>query len=151
MEVNRRDLACGLIFAALGLAFVVYAWTTLPIGEAVAMGPGYFPMVLGVVLMALGAVVALSGRSGPTVQFPPVAWRGVGLIIAAVLFFGLTVRGLGMAPSLLVATFMAARAAPQVRPRSALIVSVVLTFFNIVVFVFALRLPYAIIGPWLGG
>jgi hypothetical protein len=150
MSARQRDVVCGLLFVAVGLAFVVYAWFVLPIGQAFAMGPGYFPIVLGLVLAALGASICL-GRSAPgAAAFPPVAWLGLALIIGSVLFFAVTVRGLGLGPSLLVSTFMAAMATRQMSAANSALLAVVLTAVNVGVFVYALRMPYPVIGPWLG-
>lgn len=151
MGARGRNTACGVLFASLGLAFAIHAWRTLPVGQASAMGPGYFPIVLGGLLFALGAGICLAGQNRSAISLPPVSWRGVILITSTALFFGATVRGLGFAPSLLVASFMAALATGQLKPRSALLLSVVLTSCNVAIFVFALRLPYPLIGPWLGG
>jgi hypothetical protein len=153
MRTSRNNLTCGVLFACVGLAFVIHAWRTLPAGQASAMGPGYFPILLGLLLIALGAVISL-GRGGQDEEpaaLPPIAWRGVLLIAGAALVFGLTVRGLGMAPSLLIATFLAALSTGQMTPSRALLFSAVLTSVNTALFVFALGLPYPVIGPWLGG
>lgn len=150
MRASRTNLICGALFAGLGLAFAVYAWHGLKVGRASAMGPGYFPIMLGALLIGLGALIGLERRDGPGPALPPVSWRGVALIAGAALVFGLTVRGLGMVPSLLVATFMAAMATGQMTAPRALLFSAVLTAFNVAIFVFALRLPYPVIGPWLG-
>ena len=49
---SQRDFFSGLLFIVAGAAF---AWgaSTYPIGRAARMGPGYFPFVLGVVLIAV--------------------------------------------------------------------------------------------------
>lgn len=151
MMARRRDIACGLVFATLGLGFGAGAWWTLPVGRAVSMGPGYFPVVLGIVLASLGVVIIVKAAAEAGSKLPPVAWTGISLIIGAVLAFGLCVRGAGLAPSLLVATFMAAMATRKMSVTGAAVLSVLLTVFNVGIFVFALRLPYPVIGPWLGG
>ncbi|CAH1694054.1 putative tricarboxylate transport protein TctB [Hyphomicrobiales bacterium] len=150
MRVRRINVACGAVFTGVGLFFGISSLLNLPVGQASAMGPGYFPIVLSTILCALGMIIVLSGEDHEAPSLPPISWRAVILVTGAALFFGMTVRGLGMAPSLLIATFMATMATGQLTPRQALLLSVILTLFNIGVFVFALRLPYAIIGPWLG-
>jgi hypothetical protein len=142
---------CGLVFACIGLFFVVNAWRTLPIGEASSMGPGYFPIGLGLVLMILGLIIGVSESNLEVRVFPPLPWRGVMLITASVLFFGLTVRSLGFAPSLLVSTFVAGLATGRLAPVPAVVLSVAVTLFSIGVFVIGLGMPYPVIGPWLGG
>ena len=52
---SQKDFFAGLLFLALGVAF---AWgaTTYNVGTGARMGPGYFPLMLGVVLAIMGAV-----------------------------------------------------------------------------------------------
>ena len=151
MRIARNNVACGAVFACIGLFFVGHAWRTLPVGDASSMGPGFFPIGLGLLLIVLGSIIGF-GDSGPdTRSLPPLPWRGVTLITAAVLVFGLTVRSLGFAPSLMVATFVAGLATGRLKPVPALVLSVVVTAFSIAVFLVGLRMPYPLVGPWLGG
>ncbi|MET0741810.1 MAG: tripartite tricarboxylate transporter TctB family protein [Microvirga sp.] len=151
MGIVRSNLVCGGIFACIGLFFVVDAWRTLPIGEASSMGPGYFPIGLGLLLIVLGLVIGFGESTPDTRDVPPLPWRGVTLVTGSVLFFGLTVRSLGFAPSLLVSTFVAGLATGRLKTAPALALGVVLTAFAIAVFVIGLGMPYPVIGPWLGG
>lgn len=148
MAAAKRDLVCGLVFIAIGLFFAVRAWIGLPIGSPVSMGPGFFPLVLGLVLAVFGAVIA-AASAPPVEALQPVGWHGILLISLAVSFFALAAQPLGMLPSLFFGTLIAAFAPRQARLRPALMLSAVLTAFNIGVFVLALRLPYPIIGEWL--
>ncbi len=56
----RPDLLAGGTFMAVGLAFAV-ASSRYELGSPLQMGPGYYPLVLGVLLVALGAGVAVEG------------------------------------------------------------------------------------------
>ena len=62
------------------------------------MGPGYFPLVLAGALAALGVAIVAKGVTAAAAETPigPVPWRGAILILAALVFFGATVRGLGL-------------------------------------------------------
>ena len=53
---SQKDFFAGLMFLVVGGAF---AWgaTNYTIGEGARMGPGYFPLVLGVILALIGVVV----------------------------------------------------------------------------------------------
>ena len=62
---SQKDFVSGLMFMAVGGGF---AWGAVDyeIGEAARMGPGYFPFMLGMILLGLGALVAFNGfKSGP--------------------------------------------------------------------------------------
>ncbi len=56
--VRHRDFAAGLFFLLLGLAVAGTA-SRYPIGTAMRMGPGYFPMLLGAILALLGLGIAI--------------------------------------------------------------------------------------------
>ncbi len=145
-----RDVLAGLTFVGFGLAFAVVA-ASYEVGSALRMGPGYFPLVLGGLLAFLGVLIIakgfLAGEGGPIGAVP---WRALALILAAVLFFGLTVRGLGLVPSTFVTALMAAFASRRTGVVAALLISVGLTVLCVLVFVVALSLRLALLGPWLG-
>ncbi len=149
MTANRRDLIAGIAFVVIGAAFGLNAWLSLRIGEAQSMGPGYFPVFLGLILVGFGAAIAFSAIGKPDESLGQVSWRGVALVTAGIVFFATTVRGLGMGPALSVATFLAARASGRLSLRGSLLLAVGLAAFCVVVFLYALRLPYPVIGPWL--
>ena len=89
MQRDLKDILAGLVFIAFGLAFAVMA-TSYEIGSTLRMGPGYFPFVLGGILAILGGVIAIKGfLAGEGEAIGAIPWRAVGLIIGAVLFFGL--------------------------------------------------------------
>ena len=96
MQKSLRDLIAGLIFVAFGLAFAGTA-LTYDLGSALRMGPGYFPLVLGGLLVLLGLAIAAEGccaaRDAP---IGPIPWRGLLFLTAAVLVFGFFVRRLGI-------------------------------------------------------
>ena len=149
MRVNPKDVAAGAIFIAIGLAFSLNAWFTLKIGAARSMGPGYFPVLFGAILVGLGLVIVLMAIGRPKEAFGDVSWRGVFLVTASIVFFAVTVRGLGMALALGGATVMAAMSSKRLSFVGTLITSASLTTFSVLVFIYALRLPYPVIGPWL--
>src|SRR3954466_6030160 len=70
----------------------------LEMGTSFRMGPGYFPTVLSIVMIGLGAVITLQALRGPLQEtsFGQVPWRGLTLIIGAPLVFGETLIGLGL-------------------------------------------------------
>ncbi len=149
------DLSAGAAFVALGLAFAV-AGSRYDVGSALQMGSGYVPLLLGGILAILGLVIVIAAFRGvdPTVAQAdrgPVPWRRMGLLVAAVMFFGFTVRGLGLGPTLLVATFLAALAGHGTRPVRAALIAIGLTVLCLGIFVGLLQLRLPILGDWLGG
>lgn len=149
MPRSLKDILAGLVFVAFGLAFAVVA-TSYEIGSPLRMGPGYFPFVLACLLVLLGGLIAAKGLlAGEGEAIGAIPWRAVGLIIAAVLFFGLTVRGLGLVPSVFVTALMSGFASRRTTLLMGLLVTAGLTILCILVFVVALRLRLPLLGPWI--
>ena len=92
---NQKDFFGGLLFIAIGLAF---AWgaSAYEIGRAAHMGPGYFPLAVGVLLAALGAVIVFKSLVIETADGEPVGrwpWRPLFFITLANALFGLLLGG----------------------------------------------------------
>jgi hypothetical protein len=114
------------------------------------MGPGYIPLVLGGLLTAFGVAVVVKGFiAGEGEPVGEVPWRAIILITAAVMFFGVTVRGLGVVGALFGASLLAALAREQTSPLIALLIAIGLTAFSVVLFIFALQLRLPLVGPWV--
>lgn len=147
---NPKDVLAGLLFIALALLF---AWQTreLPMGSAVRMGPGYFPLVLSGLLGLLGLIVLVNGLRFPGEMPSGIAWRALFVIIGSVVFFGFAVRPLGFLPALAISVFVSAMASSKFHIVTALINTAVMTLFCWAVFIKGLGLPLAMLGPWLGG
>lgn len=149
LSFSSRDIICGLLFILVGLFFAIQAYG-LDLGTAFRMGPGYFPLVLAGILVILGVVVIIQGTQLEHEPMGPIAWRGLLFILPAPIFFGLTVRGLGFVPSLFFTGLLAAFASTKMRPGMALVLVGGLTLFSVIVFSYALGLPFRRFGPWLG-
>lgn len=147
---NPKDVLSGLLFIALGLLF---AWQTqdLPMGTAVRMGPGYFPLLLSGLLGLLGLIILINGLRFPGEMPSGIAWRAVVIITGAVVFFGFAVRPLGFLPALGITVFVAATASRLFTFKTAIANTVVMVIFAWAVFIKGLGLPIPILGPWLGG
>jgi hypothetical protein len=145
LHAARKDLLAGGTFVVIGLAFAIAA-SNYELGTALRMGPGYFPLVLLGIGIAVSGFVAASGD-----DLGPVPWKAMALLVAALIFFGYTVRGLGIVPALLVSVFLTAIAAHRARLVPAVITAVSLTALSVLVFVILLQLRLPYFGPWLQG
>ncbi|HEY8047853.1 MAG TPA: tripartite tricarboxylate transporter TctB family protein [Ramlibacter sp.] len=157
---SQRDFVSGVMFVALGIAF---AWgaANYPIGAAAQMGPGYFPLVLGVVLAALGMFIVFGSLVVETEDGEPMgawAWRPLGFIIAANVAFGVLVGGLpaigvpplGLIAAVVVLTFVAALAGRGFVLREVAVLALVLAFASGVALVLLLQLQVPL-WPWFVG
>ena len=147
----RKDLLAGAVFIVFGLAFAITS-TTYEVGSPLRMGPGFFPLVLGVLLVVLGVSIAIKGFvAGEGGEIGTVPWRSLVLLLAAIFFFGFTVRGLGLAPALFVTVLLAGLAGRSPRLIPAVVIAASLTALSVLIFVVILQLRLQLVGPWLGG
>jgi hypothetical protein len=145
-----KDIGAGLIFIAIGVLFALGS-LELELGTPLRMGPGYFPLVLAGLLVALGLAIAAQGVGRPAAERMVVPWRGLVLILATPVVFGLTVRGLGLLPALLLIVLISSFASRRMSVPLALALCVGLSLFCILVFNLGLGLPLRLLGPWLPG
>ena len=93
---SQKDFWSGLMFMGAGIAF---AWgaTNYTVGEGARMGPGYFPLMLGILLTVIGLFVVFEAMVVETEDGEPVgkfAWKPLFFIIASNLVFGLCLGGI---------------------------------------------------------
>jgi hypothetical protein len=144
------DILAGTIFIGFGGAFAVATLAGYDIGTPFAMGPGFFPLMLGGLLVALGILVVGSGFVAERAEgLGIVPWRAIVLLPIAFIVFGLSVRNLGVVPALFVTTLLAAFASERMRVFSGLVIAVGLTVASVLIFIVALQLRLPLFGPWL--
>jgi hypothetical protein len=144
------DVLAGGIFVLIGGAFVVGS-LGYELGTPLRMGPGAFPLLVGVAVAALGVAIIIKGLiAGEVVSFGPIPWRAVAAIVLAVLFFGFAVRGLGFVPTSAVTALLTTLASAHVRLRTAVAVAAGLTVAGTLIFVVGLQVRIPLWGPWLG-
>ncbi|MHA6297187.1 tripartite tricarboxylate transporter TctB family protein [Devosia sp. CAU 1758] len=149
LNASRNDLASGAIFVAFGAYFALEA-LRYEFGTPFRMGPGFMPIVLGGVLIALGIAVAAKGMGKPDTEVaPPWPWRGLLLVLGTILFFAATFRGLGFIPVVLIAGFVTAMSSAKNTVLSALVISVGLCLLCYLIFVVGLGMIVPLVGPWL--
>jgi len=101
---NSRDFVAGLVFIAIGIAALIGA-SEYPLGTVRSIGPGYYPILVGIALALLGAAIAFKGlkpSTGPesTPDEGGLALRPLVFVVAAVVAFGLLVRPFGLAAAI---------------------------------------------------
>lgn len=154
---SQKDFASGLLFIATGLVFAIGA-TAYDIGTAARMGPGYFPLILGVLLAILGVIVtltALGKEPNPEERIGRIAWRPLIFILGANLAFGVLLGGLpsiglppfGLVAAIVALTFIASLASGEFRWKSVMATAVVLAVGSYLVFIIALKLQMPV-WPW---
>jgi hypothetical protein len=158
---SHQDFFSGLMFLVIGLAF---AWgaTTYHIGEGARMGPGYFPLLLGIVLSALGGFIIFESLVVETEDGEPVgkwAWKPLCYIIGANLLFGILLGGLpsiglpamGMMIAIIVVTFVSELAGNEFHLKEMIILSIVLAIGSYLAFIILLKLQFPVWPSFITG
>lgn len=146
LRINVPDLAFAVFLVALGaLAFGLAG--TLSVGTAAAMGPGYVPRGLAIIIMIYGVALGIRAMVAGHVAFPSTEWRPLFLILGSVAVFAVLLPLAGLALTSFALVICAGFAAYDVRVRENAIAAVTLSAFAVVLFVMALGLPIPV-WPW---
>jgi putative tricarboxylic transport membrane protein len=153
---NTKDVAAGALFAAIGLATIVGA-SDYPLGTIRNIGPGYFPIVLGIALALLGAAVAAQGMSfsaasdatadqGQQIEDEDdgIAIRPLVVIPLAVIAFALLVRPFGLAIATIALVGLSSLAGREFKWRTVVLLSAGLIALSWTTFIYLLGLPMTI-------
>ena len=145
-----RDVIGGALIVAIGAGFFIVG-RELETGTSFRMGPGYFPTVLSFLMMGLGAVMTFLALRKPPEEgtLGQVPWRGLLLVIGATAFFGMTLRGIGLAPVIVILVLATAWGSRYASWRASIPLALGLAAFCSVLFIRGLGLPLPLVGPWL--
>jgi hypothetical protein len=146
---HPKDFWTGIIFLFFGIAAVVIG-QDYPMGRAGKMGPAYFPTILGSLLILVGLIAVARSfvRHGEAIGKFYI--KELVLILAAVILFGILMRGAGLVPATIVLIVLSAYASPQFRWGESLLLAAGLAVFSVLIFAKLLGLPMAAFGPWFG-
>ncbi|HMA73192.1 MAG TPA: tripartite tricarboxylate transporter TctB family protein [Xanthobacteraceae bacterium] len=141
---DSKDFWSGVMLIAIG-AVAVFIARDYPFGTALRMGAGFFPVVLGVILMVFGLYFAVRGlHSSARIEGN---WSLRALIVLPLAFvaFGILMEHAGFIPAMLALIVGSAAAGTEFRIGEVLALSVLLTVMCVALFIWALGLPYPLI------
>jgi hypothetical protein len=151
---SQKDFFSGLMFMSVGAAF---AWgaTKYSVGTGARMGPGYFPLMLGVLLAVLGSVITFKSLVVETAGGEKIgswAWKPLIFIILANLSFGVLLAGLpsiklpamGMIVGIYALTFIASMAEPGWKVKNTFLLATILAIGSYIAFVVVLKLQFPV-------
>jgi hypothetical protein len=150
---NVQDFWCGVFFTALGVA-AMYLARDYKMGSALEMGPGYFPMWLGGIMICLGLAIAGLAFSRELAESEALELRDWGVRPWLVLPASLAAYALlmdadvGFAPSLFVLIVGCALAHKDVDWRETLLLAIAVTAAAVAIFSYGIGMPYPLF--WWG-
>jgi hypothetical protein len=158
---SQKDFFAGLMFCVVGAAFGFGA-TTYSVGEGARMGPGYFPLMLGIVLALLGGFVLFQSLVVETEDGEKIgkwAWKPLAFIIGANLAFGVLLGGLpsigvpamGMIIAIYALTIISSLAGNEFEWKGVLILATILSIGSYVAFIWLLKLQIQVWPTFITG
>jgi uncharacterized membrane protein len=141
---NNKDFWAGLVFAGTG-AVALFIARHYPFGTTLRMGPGYFPRVLGGILVLFGLTVMVRGLR--IHEKIPGNWSVRALIVLplAMVLFGIMMEYFGFLPALVTLVFGSAAASREFKFSEVLLLTLLLTLLSVALFIWGLGLPYPLI------
>ena len=137
----RIDRAGGALLLLLGL-YVTWERRVLPLGSAQNPGPGYFPLLLAILLIVFGAVLILRGKeSRPFKPIPRSEASHAIPILACCIFVALFMERIGYRISLFVVLGFLLGIIERVNVWFALVLTLFLSMGSFWLFDTLLRVP----------
>ena len=152
---SQKDFFSGLLYTVTGVAFAWGAMANYTIGTGARMGPGYFPLILGICMAILGGLIMFNALVIETEDGDKIgswAWKPLFFIIAANLLFGLLLAGLpsigfpafGLITAIFALTFVASLAGEEFNFKAVFVLSVVLSIMSYAAFILLLKLQFPV-------
>lgn len=158
---SQKDFFSGLMFMSVGVAF---AWGAAGynVGTGARMGPGYFPLMLGVLLAILGGLITFKAMIIETEDGDKIgkwAWRPLVYIIGANVLFGVLLGGLpklglpamGLIAGIYGLTLVASLAGERFKLKEVLILATILAAGSYLAFVVLLKLQFPVWPAFITG
>ena len=158
---SQKDFWAGIMYMAVGLAFAIGA-KNYNIGTGARMGPGYFPLILGILLALIGAGVAFKGLTSGPKDGDPIgkwAWKQVFFVLLANFAFGLLLVGIpswgipamGLIVAIYGLVFIASLAGSEFNAKSVFVLATILAVGSYIAFVWALNLQFPVWPSFITG
>ena len=158
---SSKDFFSGLMFTVVGAAFA-YGATSYTIGTGARMGPGYFPLLLGIILALLGAAILFKSLVVETPDGEPVgkwAWKPLFFIIAGNLLFGVLLGGLpsiglpamGLIAAIFGTTIVVSMAGDEFNFKETVVLSAILSVMSYAAFIMLLKLQFPVWPTFISG
>jgi hypothetical protein len=146
---NPKDLWTGIIYIIIGLAAIIIS-RNYGLGTPRKMGPAFFPFILSSLLILIGIISMARSFLRPGTPVGRFTVRGLLLVTAATILFGLIIRGAGMIIAMPVLVMVGAYGSRAFSWKTSVVLAIGLTVFCILVFLKGLGIPLPIVGVWFG-
>jgi hypothetical protein len=141
---NNKDFWAGIMLIGIGAAAIIIA-RDYRFGSTLRMGPGYFPSVLGGILMFFGIYVLIMGLGSNEKITAKWSIRALIVLPLSIVLFGILMNHAGFIPALAVLIFGSSVAGKEFKFVEVLLLTLVLTLLSVALFIWGLGLPYPLV------
>jgi hypothetical protein len=143
-----KDFLSGVLFIFFGLGTTIVA-SQYKLGNAMRIGPGTFPIMLGIIVALIGLAIAIRAVRNPHSSEIITSWdlQPLLFIILAIIAFGLIIGTVGLIPAILAVVVVSHFASRQASLGELACMAVLLCALSIGIFVYGLNLPIPL-GFW---
>ena len=142
---NKRFLA-GIMFLFVG-GVSIYIAQDYPMGSALRMGPGYFPIVLGGIIGLFGIWELIIGVLKPDPIKGNWSLRALIILPLSAVIFGVLMEKAGFVIAMVVLIYVSAASSKEFKFWEVTALAVGLTVASVGLFIYGLGLPYPL---WSG-
>jgi len=141
---KNKDFWAGIMLIGIGVA-AIFISRDYRFGTALRMGPGFFPTILGGILIAFGVCIMAAGlRSGEKIQ-GTLSLRALIMLPLSLVLFGVLMELAGFIPALIVLIFVSAASGREFKIVEVLLLTVFMTMASSALFIWGLGMPYPLI------
>jgi hypothetical protein len=143
---NNKRFLSGIMFLFIG-AVAIYIAKDYPMGSALRMGPGYFPIVLGGIIGLFGIWELIIGILKPDPVKGNWSLRALLILPTSAVIFGVLMEKAGFVVAMIVLIYVSAFSSKEFRFWEVTALAVGLTAASVGLFIYGLGLPYPL---WSG-
>ncbi len=148
---SQKDVLAGAVFLAFGALFAAGSFS-YRMGSSARMGPGYFPLLLGCLLCALGLVILVRGIafSSGDGAVERLHLRPMLFVLVPIAAFSLLLRPAGLVVSVVVLVVGSAMGSRDFRPKESIVNAAVLILATVAIFAWGLGMQLPLWPAFVG-
>lgn len=132
-----RAISGGLAVAILGGGIALIS-ASYPVGSLGRMGPGYMPLVVGILMLVLGPLIVISDLRTEEVGEDSIRLRPFAAVFAGIVAWIEIVPRFGLVPATVILVVLVSFAQERPRPLMTAVTAAVLSFLGVAIFIWGL-------------
>lgn len=143
-KFDYMDAVGGALFCVLGLSISFYSWSSYELGSLDEMGPGLFPLYLGIIMCLLGLGI-IGSALGRNPQVRTINLRPLIAVVLSMLAFAFAIERFGAVAAIVALVFISAWPESKLNLRRKIILATSLVLIAFIVFKFGLSMNFSLV------